>query len=190
MTPPASTKPPLKPLPASKIDRVVIFDDAGEANGFLATSAIPGDKQFAYQVNDSTKLSKKGATNVAINPEASRAIGYSRLLADAAIACPVAGAPVPSFSGTMLTLPPRTKFTTRKGGGAGMTNINAFASDAANKKIIASLTDKKVEKGPSGIWTFVKDNNLHRMFNGPKPFSPGIMSHHLFVAELAHEIVD
>jgi hypothetical protein len=173
-------KVPAKPLPVAKIDRVVVFDAADLADGVLAGSGIPGSKQFAYQVNVAKKLSAKGATNVAISPSASRAIGYSRLIADLPTTGPMAGTPVPSYSGTLLTLPPRTKFTTKKG--SGMTDINAFA--ATNKKLIDSIV--KDELSATGAFKFIDDNNITRMGSYP----PGIMSHHLFVAELAHEIVD
>jgi len=43
---------------------------------------------------------------------------------------------------------------------------------------------------PPPAWTFINKNNLARLFLASGPFPPGIFSHHLFVAELAHEIVD
>jgi hypothetical protein len=174
-------------LPPAKVDRVVIFDAVdASVNSVLFTAGISGDKQFAYQVNVSHQLSARGATNVALNPHAARAIGYCRLLADAPIAVPLAGGPVPSYAGSLLPLPPRTTFTTRPGAPSTMVNINAFAT--ANRGQIGSIVG--AEDRPSvGMKSIIDANNLTRMYSSP-PFSAGILSHHLFVAELAHEIVD
>jgi hypothetical protein len=175
-------------LPAAKIDRVVVFDSvgAGPVNAALASAGIPGSKQFAYQVNDPTLLSAAGATNVALNSPAMRAIGYSRLIADAAAAAAVIGETVPPFSGTLLPLPVRGSFTTRSAPPASMTDIRAFTT--ANAPAIAAIVRDELK--PAGMKTYVDANNLTRLFQASGPFGPGIMSHHLFVAELAHEIVD
>lgn len=175
-------------LPASKVDRVVIFDSVGAApvNNALAAARIPGAKQFAYQVNDSAPLSATGATNVALNSPAMRAIGYSRLIADASAAAAVLGATVPAFPGTLLPLPARGSFTTRATPAPGMTDIRTFTT--ANSAAISAIV--RGELSASGMKTYVDANNLTRLFMPSGPFGPGIMSHHLFVAELAHEIVD
>lgn len=175
-------------LPGSKVDRVVIFDAVGAAsvNGALATAGVPGSKQFAYQVNDPAQLTARGATNVSLNSPAMRAIGYSRLIADAPAAVAAMGGTVPAFGGTLLPLPARGTFSTRSGPPSGMTDIRAFvtANRAAINTIVAG------ELGTGGMKRYIDANNLTRLFQSSGPFSPGIMSHHLFVAELAHEIVD
>lgn len=175
-------------LPASKVDRVVIFDSvgAGPVNQALSAARIPGAKQFAYQVNDGAPLSATGATNVHLNSPAMRAIGYSRLIADASAAAAVLGATVPAFPGTLLPIPARGTFTTRATTAPGMTDIRTFttANSAAISAIIAA------EHRAGGMKTYVDANNLTRLFMPSGPFGAGIMSHHLFVAELAHEIVD
>lgn len=174
-------------IPAAKIDRVVIFDAVhGNLNAVLRAAGIPGSKQFAYQVNVGARLSATGATNVALGAGAMRAIGYSRLIADASAAARVIGATVPAFTGTTLTLPARGTFTTRTGAPATMTNITAFA--AANRATISAILRDELAVG--GAKTYIDANNLTRLFRPTGPFPPGILSHHLFVAELAHEIVD
>jgi hypothetical protein len=175
-------------LPGSKVERVVIFDSVGSGpvNAGLARAQIPGSKQFAYQVNEPTLLSASGATNISLPAPAMRAIGYSRLIADASAAAAVLGATVPAFPGTLLPLPARGTFTTRATPGPGMTDIRTFATtnSAAINTIVGS------EHRATGMKTYVDANNLTRLFQPAGPFDSGIMSHHLFVAELAHEIVD
>jgi|LNFM01.1.fsa_nt_gb hypothetical protein len=174
-------------IPVAKIDRVVIFDAVyASLNAALGAARIPGSKQFAYQVNVGTRLSATGATNIALDAAAMRAIGYSRLIADTSAAARVIGATVPAFTGSTLTLPPRGTFTTRAGAPATMTNINAFA--AANRTAIRSIVSGELAAG--GAKTYIDANNLTRLFQPTRPFDAAILSHHLFVAELAHEIVD
>lgn len=174
-------------IPVAKIDRVVIFDAVyASLNAALGAARIPGSKQFAYQVNVGTRLSATGATNIALDAAAMRAIGYSRLIADASAAARVIGATVPAFTGSTLTLPPRGTFTTRAAAPSTMTNINAFAT--ANRTAIRSIVSGELATG--GAKTYIDANNITRLFQPTGPFPPGIMSHHLFVAELAHEIVD
>ena len=69
-----------------------------------------------------------------------------------------------------------------------LSSVHAFANDPANNALIESII--KDEGNPSGMWRYISDNNLTRTWEPSGPFSPGILSHHLFVAELAHEIVD
>jgi hypothetical protein len=174
-------------IPVSKIERVVIFDAVYDSlNSVLAAARIPGSSQFAYQVNEPRRLSATGATNVALNSPAMRAIGYCRLIADARAAAAVIGATVPSFSGTLLPLPARGMFTTRSGAPASMTNIRSFVT--ANRAAINAIVSS--ESTPSGMKTYIDTNNITRLYSSSGPFPAGIMSHHLFVAELAHEIVD
>jgi hypothetical protein len=81
-------------------------------------------------------------------------------------------------------LPARGRFTTASPAPAGMTNIHDFArTNAAAIRAIVRHENDPV----TGLKTFIDTNNLIRLGT---VFSAGIYSHHLFVAELAHEVVD
>jgi hypothetical protein len=64
-----------------------------------------------------------------------------------------------------------------------MTNIVDFSN--TNRVAIGHIL--RDEGKPNGLMTFIDYNNL--IFLGQK-FSAGIYSHHLFVAELTHELTE
>jgi hypothetical protein len=149
----------------------------GPLGGMLVRRGVPVSKQFAYQVNDSRTL--PGGTNVALNSDAMRLavrlIGYWRYLTDAPDLMALRFAGLPDFSASLGALPMfRGRFSTRSPTPSGQVDIRRFSTAS-----LAPLENR--------MKTFLDDNNVHR-FN--EVFHPGIMSHHLFVAELIHEVLD
>jgi hypothetical protein len=186
-----------KLIPTPVPERVVVFDAAFPSlSKALASSGIPGGRMFAIRVNDLRTLTVPGAHNTGdqpgkpaksgsagLSPEAMRAIGYTRIIQDAMTTMPTLVIPK-AVRAQLLTLPARGLFSTLSPPPPGMVNIEAYA--ATNKAAIDAIV--KHENDPlSGLKTFIDNNNLIRL--GVK-FTAGIYSHHLFVAELAHEVVD
>jgi hypothetical protein len=176
-------------------ERVVIFDAAYTSlDDALRAAAIPGPAQVAYRVtvfkdqrwdpnrtdakkgtkgtwvDVDAKLTAAGATNIDLNADQMRAIGYSRLLADAPLCKPA----TPRFPGAILTLPARTTFTTHMSPPAGMTRLGGFAPTPS-------------AAGLAAMKAFIDKNNITR-FDEAMPEE--IDAHHFFVAEVAHEVVD
>lgn len=173
-------------IPAPVAERVVVFDAAfSSLDRALAHSAIPGSRMVALNVIDSGRLTVAGARNIQLGAGAMRAIGYSRIIQDARSTMPTLSIP-PAISAQLLALPARGLFTTASPAPAGMTNINDFARTHAK----AIQTILLQENNPvTGMKPFIDNNNLIRLGVG-NLFSSSIYSHHLFVAELAHEVVD
>jgi hypothetical protein len=164
-------------------ERVVILDAAyGSVQAALGGAGIPGSKQVAYNVTAGTSLKAPGAKNISIGEGAARAVGYTRIIRDAMTATPAVVVP-PAIASQLLTLPPRGSFTTHSPPAPGATNINDFAT--ANSAAIAAIV--RNESGPDGLKTFIETNNLLKLGT---TFGAGVYSHHLFVAEIAQELVD
>jgi hypothetical protein len=162
---------------------VVILDAAyGSVNAAINAAGVPGSRQVAYNVTAGTRLTAPGALNIGISENAARAIGYSRIIRDAMTASPPLVVP-PAIASQLLTLPPRGSFTTHVPPAPGMTDINAFAT--TNAAAIAAIVNN--ESTPTGLKTFIDANNVIRL---GRAFGAGVYSHHLFVAEVAHELVD
>jgi hypothetical protein len=171
-------------IPSPVADRVVVFDAAfSSLDRALAGSGIAGSSMVALNVVDPGRLSVIGSRNISLGAGAMRAIGYTRIIQDAMVTQPSLAIPA-GVSSQLLTLPARGRFTTTSPAPAGMTNINDFAR--TNAAAIRAITAHENDAG-TGLKTFIDTNNLIRLGT---VFSSGIYSHHLFVAELAHEVVD
>lgn len=165
-------------------ERVVIFDAAfSSLDRALRSRGIPAANTFALNVIDPGRLQARGATNISLPALAMRAIGYSRIIQDAMVTMPSLTIPA-AIRSQLLTLPPRGRFTSRSPAPRGMTNINDFSH--TNASSIRSIVRGEAHR-TTGLKTFIDDNNLIRLGT---VFSAGIYSHHLFVAELAHEVTD
>lgn len=171
-------------IPSPVADRVVVFDAAfSSLDRALARSGIAGSSMLALNVVDSGRLTVRGARNIALGANAMRAIGYTRIIQDAMVTMPSLNIPA-GVRSQLLPLPARGRFTTTRPAPAGMTNIHEFARTNASaiQSIVAHEND-----AVTGLKTFIDTNNLIRL---GRVFSSGIYSHHLFVAELAHEVVN
>jgi hypothetical protein len=171
-------------IPSPIAERVVIFDAAFSGlDQALAHSGIRGSDMFALNVTDPGRLTVAGSHNISLNAGAMRAIGYSRLILDAMVTMPSLVIPA-GVRAQLLPLPARGLFTTRSPAPAGQTNINDFARQhrSAIRAIVANEDDPA-----TGLKAFVDSNNLALLGT---PLAAGTDSHHLFVAELAHEAVD
>lgn len=112
-----------------------------------------------------------------------RAIGYSRVILNAIATTSPLVVP-PAIRSQLLPLLPRGRFTTSLPEPAGMTNINDFAK--AHRAAIRQI-DVNRDDLDTGFKHFIYLNNLLQMGIS---YTLSIDAHHLFVAELAHEIVD
>lgn len=165
-------------------ERVVIFDAAfSSLDRALTRSGIPARNIIALNVVDPGRLTMRGGTNISLPAAAMRAIGYSRIIQDAMTTMPTLVIPA-SIRAQLLSLPARGTFTSRSPVPTGMVNIVDFARThrTAISRIVANETNPT-----TGLKTFIDSNNLIRLGTA---FSAGIYSHHLFVVELAHEVVD
>ena len=167
----------------SLVERVVILDaNYDSIANTLRRSRIPPNRVIAYGVNTG-KLPLAGARNIPLPPLCMRAIGYSRLIQDAMVTRP--SLPIPgSIRSQLLTLPARGCFTTGRASSGCQVNIIDFC----NRNRGAINTTTRQEDNPSlGLKRFIDDNDLVRF---GQIFDAGIYSHHFFVAEIAHEIID
>lgn len=165
-------------------ERVVIFDAAyGSVDRALRHSGISGRNMVAFNVVTSHRLSAHGAKNISLPASAMRAIGYSRVILDAMTIRPSLVIPS-AIRSQLLPLPPRGLFTTASPAPAGMTNIIDFAR--AHRVEIHRI-DHNRDNASTGLKHFIDSNNLLLL---GMSFTAGIDAHHLFVAELAHEVTD
>jgi hypothetical protein len=187
------------------IEHVTILDATDFAPSLtegLRSSGIAANQVTAYDVN-LPPFPLAGVQNLVINPLCIRSIGYARLINDAVALGRVAALPsaIASLAGA-LALPPRGSFTTGAAV-AGQTNIQAFCSDPANAAALRDM--RRGEMGAAHVsdlaslvdtspYAFVEWNNLLNINDPSLPrtawrsVSPGIYSHHLFVAEIAAEL--
>lgn len=174
------------------IDRVTILD-CGEF--FLAPLVNSLKSRSAdvihYRVNNKNPVA--GAKVINLGSECIRAIGYSRLIQDAMVTQPTLAIPA-YIRSQLLTLPTRGLFTTSTAlisppveDIAQFCKRNAADIKAIVKKELQLKQDPKTKNIVfEGLCSFI--NNKDVMRSG-LAFSPGIYAHHLFVAEIAHEMV-
>jgi hypothetical protein len=171
------------------IERIAVLD-CGE---FFTGAWVDGWKRHGtsvthYRVMNSLPLA--GANVINLEKSCMRAIGYTRLIQDAMVTRPTLSVPAP-ITGQLLPLPARGSFTTSATSRAGQPNIRldckrmqtCFCRDRQSRidAIIRNELDRR-----RGLHGFVEGNDLTRF---AQSFVPGIYSHHLFVAEIAHELV-
>ncbi len=195
-------------IPTSLIDHVTVLDGSDHQNGLtqgFRASAIPTSRITAYFVTTGP-FPMSGVQSRGINAECIRAIGYARLINDAVTTGRVTTLP-PAIASAVgaLTLPARGMFSTATPTPAGMTSLRAFCADPANATALRNL--RHGERGAAHVsglerfadtspYAFVEVNNLLNVNDPNLPrtqwrvVSPGIYSHHLFVAEMAHELFE
>lgn len=121
-----------------------------------------------------------GATGKSFNAHCMRAIGFSRLIQNAMVTNPALVVP-PAIRAQLLTLPARGCLAFMRAPGTGcLSDVGQFCN--RNQAAIARII--RQESNRDGLLTFITNNNLFRS----GPFTAGIYSHHLFVAEMAHEL--
>jgi len=164
------------------IDRIT-FLDCGE---FFSAATVAGFKARGagvvhYRVNNKNAVIGADVRN--LPSECMRAIGYCRLIDDAREVRPGIAVPSP-VAAQLLPLPPRSSFSSRATPPSGKTPIGDFCktNSAAVGRILKQENDTR-----SGLLEFMLGEGLLR---GLRRFPPGIYSHHLFVSEIAHELVD
>jgi hypothetical protein len=203
-------------LPSSKIRHVTVLDGTDFADsltkGFKA-SGISASQVTAYNIvfGPFPKVGGANVENIQLPYNCMRSIGYARLINDG-VATGRAPTPLPPAIASKvaaLTLPTRGNFTVKTPPPTGKTNINAFCSDKKNVTALHDLRDGEPANPTSLLTTaqfaarantspyaFIEQNNVLG-FNaaGTPPesamhFNPQIYSHHLFVAEIAHELFE
>jgi outer membrane protein OmpA-like peptidoglycan-associated protein len=173
------------------IDRVTILDCGEFFSAPLVKSLKSrGADVIHYRINNQKAVA--GAKVINIESECIRAIGYSRLIEDAMVTQPTLAIPT-YIRSQQLTLPLRGLFTTSTTPSSSQVGIAQFCkTNAAAIKVIVQkeLQRKRDPKTKDivfeGLCSFVNNNDVMRSGTA---FSPGIYAHHLFVAEIAHEMV-
>jgi hypothetical protein len=194
----------------SLIDHVTVLDAtdfaASLSSGFAA-SRVPTSRVTAYNVVFGA-LGGAGQ-NTQLNYGCVRSIGYARLILDG-LATGRTPAPLPvgiAARVKALTLPARGDFSTTHPTPTGKTDLNAFCSDPANRAALigmrdgepasptSTLTQSQLSaRAPQSPYAFIEDNNILGFNQNTTPkaswlhFNPQIYSHHLFVAEIGHEM--
>ncbi len=132
-----------------------------------------------------------------------------RLIADG-VASGRAPTPLPAAIAakvSALILPPRGGFSTITPLPPGKTSISAFCADRANAAALRALRDGEppdptsllttaqyAARAATSPYAFIEQNNVLGFNPAGTPaaalshFNPQIYSHHLFVAEIAHEL--
>jgi hypothetical protein len=136
---------------------------------------------IVYRVN--VRKQVPGAVHRDLNPTCVRAIGYTRLIQNAMVTQPLLTIP-PSIRSQLLPIPQRGCFRTTPAKALSGCQVNIPDFCHRNRVAIAAII--RQETTPDGLHTFVERNNLLRAGH---PVSPGIYSHHIFVAEIAHELM-
>jgi len=174
----------------SLIDRVVLLDaNSQDIADVVKRKAIPSTKVIAYRVI-SRDFPLIGVRTIPLSDECMRAIGYSRLINDAMVTRPLLDIPL-TVRRSVLPIPPRGCFTTKAPAEliehrsdvnsptkCAPVNITKFCDDMVKARKIAPAL---------GLAKFIDDKDLLRIGH---PLRPKIAGHHLFVAEVAHEITD
>ncbi len=174
-----------------KPDLISVFDAAYPSfRRAVEESGVAGSQIRAYQVTVKERFSTKGAINIDLDPRAMRAIGYSRAINNLIFGIE-RGQSVPDMfrveldrvRNQLLNLPPKGTFSTGISSPPGMVQIDTWVKLADNAKKIGNIID--TEGRETGLMRFLQK------WNGiffDTQFLPDIYSHHLFVAEFAHEL--
>jgi hypothetical protein len=146
-----------------------------------------GKNVIVYRVN--VRKQVPGAIHRDLDPGCMRAIGYTRLIQNAMVTRPLLSIP-PDIRAQLLPIPNRGCFRTTPTPSHSTcpTNLNDFCQ--RHHQQIASILRHERNDGnrkvPEGLHTFVERFDLLRAGHR---VSPGIYSHHIFVAEVAHELM-
>ena len=194
-------------LTSTLIQHITVLDGNDQARSLLAAFAaahIPLSKVTADIVTTGQFGTFPGAVHATqMDPGAIRAIGYARLINDAVALGRVSPMPT-AITGlaTALGLPTRGSFTTATPAPTGKVNINVF-SRAHTPALAALRAGERAVPNVGALagsettsaYAFVEWNDLLNLRDPSTPrntwrsVSPGIYSHHLFVAELAQEFI-
>lgn len=192
-------------LLTTAIERVTILDSSDFARSLIAgfaASRIGAARITSYDVNTG-RFPLPGIENRHLDPLCIRSIGYARLIADAVSTGRLTTVP-PRIDALVraLRLPPRGTLTSAAPPAPGKTPIRAFCTDPTRAAALRDLrSDERVgniatygARADTSPYAFIEFNNV-MAFNDPSipksrwtAFVPGIYSHHLFVAEIAHEL--
>lgn len=193
-----------------------INDFAGSINPALQRSHVPPGRVTSYNViwgnfplRDIHNAPLRGMHNIQVPFSCIRSIGYARLIRDA-VATGRLTTPVPpdiAARVSTLTLPPRGSFSTATPTPPGRTSLRDFCADPANAAALTAMRDGEppsptsllpprvvTARATTSPYAFIEENNIMSFNNPARPraqwdrFSPQIYSHHLFVAEIAHEM--
>jgi hypothetical protein len=188
----------------SLIDHVTVLDGSDFAKSLkvgFQNSKVPASRITADFVTTGA-FPKQGVTSQGIDALGIRALGYARLINDAVATGRVGTLPAGIDSKVKaLPLPPRGSFSAADPLPAGKTGLNAFMrSNAAALAALRTGEGQVANVGQlsrlvnSSPYAFVEWNNLLNINDERAPrsqwrsVSPGIYSHHLFVAEVAGEV--
>jgi hypothetical protein len=201
-----------KRITPSLIDQITLLDTTDFASGLMQgfqTSNISLAKVKAYNVvfGDFPLIGKQNNFRVPFN--GIRSIGYARLILDG-LATGRANSPLPPDIDKRikaLKLPSRGNFSKITPLPAGKTSLSAFCSDPANQSVLADMrfgepSDPTSFLAPAEVtklaatspYAFIEENNVMGLNSPAIPraqwlrFNPQIYAHHLFVAEIAHEV--
>jgi hypothetical protein len=195
-------------LTSSLIRHITVLDGNDQAAGLLAAFAaahIPQSKITADIVTTGQYGTfGPGVHANQMDPGAIRAIGYARLINDATALGRVS--PIPPTIASLaaaVPLPPRGSFTAETPAPPGKININEFSRTHAR-----ALTALRAgERGAPNVGALAGSENTspyafvewHDLLNlrdpsaprtGWRSVSPGIYSHHLFVAEVGGDFLN
>jgi hypothetical protein len=162
-------------LISARIDRIVVLD----APELFRVAG--GPSVVVYRVNVKSKT-VPGAIQHDLDPACVRAIGYTRLIKNAMVTQPLLSIPA-TIRSQLLPIPDRGCFSTAPARTFSGCQVSFGDFCRRNKALINTII--RQERGPNGLHNFVESNNLLRAGH---PVSPAIYSHHIFVAEIAHEI--
>jgi hypothetical protein len=201
-------------LTPSLIQYVTILDGTDHAAGLtlgFTSSRVPAGRITADNIvfGSFPDVGHKAVQNIQLPFNCMRSIGYARLISDG-VTTGRAPTPLPpdiAAKVSALTLPPRGSFSTQNPPPPGKTSIIAYCADPHNAAALRAMRDGEPSQPTSTLSTsqyaaraatspyaFIEQNNVPG-FNAPgRPaaslvhFNPQIYSHHLFVAEIAHEL--
>jgi hypothetical protein len=164
-------------LVGARLDGVTVLD----APELLRGGAPRGVRTVVYHVNVAGDVPR--ATHHSLDPGCMRAIGYTRLIGNAMVTKPYLTLP-PEIRRQLLPIPNRGCFSTASFPAPSGCAVNIQVFCRANRAGIASIL--RQERGPDGLHTFVETHDLLRAGHS---VAPGIYSHHVFVAEVAREVM-
>jgi hypothetical protein len=146
-----------------------------------------GKNVIVYRVN--VRKQVPGAIHRDLDPGCMRAIGYSRLIQNAMVTRPLLSVP-PDIRAQLLPIPNRGCFRTTPTPSRSTcpTDLSDFCRQLHRQiaTILRHESNDGIRKSPEGLHTFVERFDLLRAGHR---VSPGIYSHHIFVAEVAHELM-
>ena len=191
---------------SSLIDHITVLDGSDFARslieGFRRTGVPPSKITADFVTTGAFPM--RGVHSQGIDAAGIRALGYARLINDARATGRVAILP-PAIDAKVaaLPLPRRGAFSALTPAPAGRISLNEFLRDPSHRAALRDL--RSGERGVANVgqlademnsspYAFVEWNNLLNINDERLPrdewrsVSPGIYSHHLFVAEVGEDL--